>query len=236
MATLIRANHNDLISLAKALGLNLDPASTKKMVVSLLQGEMTKRMDVPVTGQDSTPLEDFTPVLPIMGDSGDAPPPSDNSGDKGDGEGSDEDELADDPENEPMEPSDDAEFLIHVYIEPQRRVSVHVRSNDTIAILKVHLQHMVGINRRDQRLHFIGGLRDLEDRRTLEYYNIEEGDVLEMTILGQEVANEVAMMPHPSTSLWLSSMVALNCSLPQLLSQSVWKGDAWTTNIARGTS
>ena len=90
MATLIRANHDDLISLAKALGLNLDPASTKKAVVSLLQGEITKRMDVPVTGQDSAPLEDYSPILPLVGGSGDAPPPHDNSDDKGDGEGSDE--------------------------------------------------------------------------------------------------------------------------------------------------
>ena len=72
-----------------------------------------------------------------------------------------------------------------MYLEPQRRVSLHVRSSDTIAVLKVHLQHLLGINRRDQRLHFLGGLRDLQDHRTLDFYNIEENEVLELTISGR---------------------------------------------------
>jgi len=135
-------------------------------------------MGVQVTGSNLSPLEDFTPILPIVGGSGDAPPPSDNSGDKGDGD----EGVSEEPED-PMEPMDEGDFITHVYLEPQRRVSLHVRSCDTIAVLKVHLQHMLGINR--QRLPFMGGLRDLEDGRTLDFYDIEENEVLELTIRGR---------------------------------------------------
>ena len=171
MATLIRANHADLLSLAKVMGLNPDPTLTKKEMVSLLQRVVTE--------QESAPLEE--PILPIAGGSGDAPPPHDNSDDKGDGEGSDDGELGDDPENDPMEPTDDEDFIIHIDVAPNRRIQVHVHSTDTIAIVKTHLQHLIGVHRRHQRLHFLGGLRDLEDDRTLNFYDIEEGDVLEMT-------------------------------------------------------
>ena len=158
MASFIRANGDDLFLLAKVLGLNPGQALVKKELVPPLQGEMSKRMGVQVTGSNPSPLEDFTPILPIVGRSGDAPPPSGNSDDKGDGE----EGVSEDPEDH-IEPMDEGDFIIHVYLEPQRRVSLHVRSSDTIAVLKVHLQHMLGITRRDQRLHFMGGLRDLED-------------------------------------------------------------------------
>jgi len=131
-----------------------------------------------------TPPED-APILPVIDGSGDAPPPGGNSDEK-DGEGgSDDDDVADDPDAEPMRPSDDEEFLIHIYMENRPHVSLHVCSSDTIAIVKVHLQHLVGIHRRDQRLHFLGGLRDMEDLRPLSFYNITEGNVLEMTIRGR---------------------------------------------------
>jgi hypothetical protein len=174
MASFIHANRSDLFFLAKALGLNPDQALAKKELVPLLQEEMSQRLT-------PTPPED-APILPVIEGSGDAPP-NDNS-DEQDGEGSDDDhdELDEDPENEPMEPDDDEEFLIHIFMENRPHVSLHVRSTDTISIVKTHLQHLVGVHRRDQRLHFLGGLRDLEDLRPLSFYHIMEGDALEMTI------------------------------------------------------
>jgi len=179
MASLIKANRLDLFCLTKVLGLNPDQTLVKKELTSLLQGEIKKRMDI--LEQDSAPPED-APILPFIGGSGDAPP-NDNSDEKdGEGGSDDHDELDEDPEQDPIEPEDDEEFLIHISMDNRPHVSLHVRSTDTISIVKTHLQHLVGVHRRDQRLHFLGGLRDIEDLRPLSFYNITEGNVLEMTI------------------------------------------------------
>ena len=181
MASFIHANRDDLLCLAKALGLNSDPAWTKKAMVPLLQGEMKKRMEI--LEQFSAPPED-APILPVIGgSSGDAPPPpNERKSDGGEGSDDDHEELDEDPEQDPIEPEDDEEFLIHIFMENRPHVSLQARSTDTISIVKVHLQHLVGVRRRDQRLRFLGGLGDLEDHRTLSFYNITEGNVLEMTI------------------------------------------------------
>ena len=52
----------------------------------------------------------------------------------------------------------------------------------TPLLLSTHLQRLIGVHRRHKRLRFFGGLRDLEDDRTMNFYNIEEDDVLEMTL------------------------------------------------------
>ena len=119
MASFIKANREDLFCLAKVLGLNSDQTLVKKELISLLQGEMKKRMEI--LEQDSAPPED-APILPVIGgSSGDAPPPpNERKSDGGEGSDDDHEELDEDPEQDPIEPEDDEEFLIHIFMENLR--------------------------------------------------------------------------------------------------------------------
>ena len=168
MASLKRMNLADLVALGEFMGLKLDRGLTKKVILPFVEEAFKKA----VSG----------PAPKSMAGADDTPPPPDREGED---DGDRDHDSIDDPDEEPMGPDDDADFLIHIYVAPQRRVQVHVRATDTIAVVKTHLQHMVGINRRAQRLHFLGGLRDLEDGRTVGHYNIQENEVLEMTVRGQ---------------------------------------------------
>jgi large subunit ribosomal protein L40e len=64
-----------------------------------------------------------------------------------------------------------------------KTITLDVTSSDTIELVKAQIQAKEGVRRHEQRLHF-GETTDLLDKQTLAYYNIEDGDLLDLVIRG----------------------------------------------------